>query len=362
MKNIDLYFDTEKNHYKILIGKDLFQQKVFADTLKGESVFIVSNETVAPLYLESLKQALANYQIHSFLLPDGEEFKTLESWQSLLNQMISVGLRRNDTVIALGGGVVGDMAGFAAATLNRGMSIIQVPTTLLSQVDSSVGGKTAVNHPSGKNLIGAFHQPSLVVSDISTLNTLPSRELLAGISEVIKAAIIDDRHFFDWLGDNVSQILSLQEEALTQVVEKACRIKAQIVALDAKEKGVRAWLNLGHTFGHAIETCAGYGTLLHGEAVAIGICLAAKFSHQRHRLSLPALEQIIGLIDAFGLPTQLPVDLDVSNLVAAMRLDKKNTSENITLILPEKVGQVMIDKNVLLQDVEQFLNEQRDRA
>lgn len=355
MKNIDLSFAAEQSHYKILIGEDLLKQEIFANVLKSDTVFIVSNETVAPLYLNTLKKALSGYKVHTYLLPDGEEFKTLDSWQLLLHQMISVRLRRNDTVIALGGGVIGDIAGFAAATLNRGMAIIQVPTTLLSQVDSSVGGKTAVNHPLGKNLIGAFHQPSLVVSDISTLSSLPKREYLCGISEIIKASIIADNSFFEWLGDNSQSILSLEQNVLAEMIEWACRIKADIVELDAKEQGVRAWLNLGHTFGHAIETCAGYGELLHGEAVAIGMCLAAKFSHQQEYLSLSDKQRIISLIQQFGLPTTLPVHLVASELANAMRLDKKNTSEMLTLVLPEKVGQVMIDRTVNIDEVEQFL-------
>lgn len=355
MKNIDLSFVAEQSHYKILIGEDLFKQEIFADTLKSDTVFIVSNETVAPLYIDPLKQAFSGYKVHTYLLPDGEEFKTLDSWQLLLHQMISVRLRRNDTVIALGGGVIGDIAGFAAATLNRGMAIIQVPTTLLSQVDSSVGGKTAVNHPLGKNLIGAFHQPSLVVSDISTLRSLPKREYLCGISEVIKASIIADNGFFEWLGDNSQSILSLEQDVLAEMIERACKIKADIVALDAKEQGVRAWLNLGHTFGHAIETCAGYGELLHGEAVSIGICLAAKFSYQQQHLSLSDKQRILTLIEQFDLPTRIPAHLGAAELTNAMRLDKKNTSEMLTLVLPEKVGQVMIDRAVYTKEVEQFL-------
>lgn len=362
MKYIDLSFDSDTPTYKILIGKDLFSKKIFADSLKGNAVFIVSNETVAPLYLEQLKLALSDYTVFSYLIPDGEEYKSLESWQELLNAMISVGLRRNDTVIALGGGVVGDIAGFAAATLNRGMSVIQVPTTLLAQVDSSVGGKTAVNHPFGKNLIGAFHQPCLVVSDIKTLDTLPSREFLAGIAEIIKAAIIADGKFFDWLFDNTAEILKHNEGALGRMIETACRIKADIVAQDAKENGIRAWLNLGHTFGHAIETCAGYGNLLHGEAVAIGMCLAAKFSLEAQRLSNSDFERIVGLITRFGLPTKIPDHLSANELTNAMRLDKKNTSENITLVLPEKVGQVMIDKNVSLNNINEFLTKVMEQS
>lgn len=358
MKNIDLSFKAEQSQYQIIIGNDLFKPEIFADYLKSDTVFIVSNETVAPLYLHLLKEALSGYKIHVCLLPDGEEYKTLESWQSILNQMVTVGLRRNDTVIALGGGVIGDIAGFAAAVLNRGMSIIQVPTTLLSQVDSSVGGKTAVNHPLGKNLIGAFHQPSLVVSDTSTLSSLPKREYLAGISEIIKASIITDEDFFEWLDDNVQPILSLEPVTVAEMIERACKIKANIVALDAKEQGVRAWLNLGHTFGHAIETCSGYGNLLHGEAVAIGICLAAKFSYEQQALSRSDFDRILALIKKFGLPDKMPTDLPASELVNAMRLDKKNISELLTLVLPQKVGQVMIDRTVTVEKVETFLTSQ----
>lgn len=355
MKKIDLSFTTEQSHYQILIGKDLFREEIFTNSLKSNTVFIVSNETVAPLYLDALKHSLSRYKVHTWLLPDGEQYKTLESWQSILNEMIRLGLRRNDTVIALGGGVIGDIAGFAAATLNRGMSVIQVPTTLLSQVDSSVGGKTAVNHPLGKNLIGAFHQPSLVVSDVSTLSSLPQREYLAGISEIIKASIIGDRDFFEWLSDNVVSILDQNEIVITAMIERACSLKAKIVALDAKEQGVRAWLNLGHTFGHAIETCAGYGQLLHGEAVAIGMRLAADYSYEQQLLAANERDKIIALIQRFGLSTQIPSELNSNELANAMRLDKKNVSEMLTLILPEKVGQVMIKKDVTIEEIELFL-------
>jgi 3-dehydroquinate synthase len=358
---LDLQLATKSSDYQILIGKDLLSDSNnFSSVIKGQQVFIVSNETVAPLYLKVLKNSLSQYETHSYILKDGEKYKSLSSLEDILDSMLKVGLRRNATLIALGGGVVGDISGFAAAIYQRGISFIQVPTTLLSQVDSSVGGKTAVNHPSGKNMLGAFHQPVRVVTDLNTLKTLPQRELLAGVAEIIKAAVIADRDFFEWLELNTESILAQESDTLATMIQRACAIKAKIVSLDEKEQGVRAWLNLGHTFGHAIERALGFGKLLHGEAVAIGMVMAAKYSVKLGLLSLSESVAIKQLIHGFGLPTNIDTQVDdvsASELVSAMALDKKNVDTDLTLILPKAIGKVTIEHNIKTQDVEQFIEQ-----
>lgn len=361
MNILDLQLPTKSSDYQILIGKDLLSDiNNFLPVIKGQQVFIVSNETVAPIYLEYLKNTLRQFNIHSYILKDGEKYKSLTYLQDIIDAMLTIGLRRNATLIALGGGVVGDIAGFAAAIYQRGINFIQVPTTLLSQVDSSVGGKTAVNHPSGKNMVGAFHQPVRVISDLNTLETLPKREFLAGIAEIIKVAIIADRVLFDWLEDNSENILSKKTESLAHMITTSCAIKAKIVSLDEKEQGVRAWLNLGHTFGHAIERVLGFGELLHGEAVAIGMVMAADYATQQEILSPSESEKIKRLIQSFGLATNIDCQaytVSASDLVSAMTLDKKNIDTDLTLILPKAIGKVTIRNNIKTQDVEQFIEQ-----
>lgn len=359
MKTLDLKLPEKSTDYQIVIGNNLLSDKDhFLPVIQGQQVFIVSNETVAPLYLSKLKNSLKGYSVHHFLLEDGERHKSFDNYQRILNAMLETGLRRNATLIALGGGVVGDMAGFAAATYQRGIRFIQVPTTLLSQVDSSVGGKTAVNHPLGKNMIGAFHQPCRVITDVTTLETLPEREFKAGIAEIIKAAILYDAGFFKWLEDNVQSILAHDADSLIGMIERACSIKAEVVSLDEKEQGVRAWLNFGHTFGHAIERCLGYGTLLHGEAVAVGMVMAAEYACEKQMLSVQSAEKIRRLISAYGLPVTLDLyvkQLTATGLVDAMALDKKNVDADLTLILPNAIGEVTIEHSVKPQDVEDYL-------
>ncbi|GAA4358463.1 3-dehydroquinate synthase [Kangiella marina] len=359
MKTLDLHLQSKSLDYQILIGKDLLSQnKHFTPVIQGQQVFIVSNKTVAPLYLETLQASLKGYECSVFLLEDGEQHKSFASYQHILDAMLDAGLRRNATLIALGGGVVGDMAGFAAATYQRGIRFLQIPTTLLSQVDSSVGGKTAVNHPKGKNLIGAFHQPSRVITDINTLTTLPDREFKAGIAEIVKAAILYDVTFFEWLETNVSKILSHDEEILVTMIERSCAIKAEIVSLDEKETGVRAWLNLGHTFGHAIERSLGYGELLHGEAVAVGIAMAAEYAVKMFGLPSEDSVRIVRLIESFGLPINIQSEqyhINATILAEAMTLDKKNVDADLTLVLPKSIGEVTIKHSVKVQDVERFL-------
>ncbi|WP_407929714.1 3-dehydroquinate synthase [Kangiella shandongensis] len=358
---LDLSFVPKKSSYQILIGKGLLtDSKVLSEVIKGQQVFIVTNETVAPLYLNVLKVALETFQVYNYILEDGEEFKSFANYQRILESMLDSGLRRNATLIALGGGVVGDMAGFAAATYQRGIDFIQIPTTVLSQVDSSVGGKTAVNHPQGKNMIGAFHQPSRVITDIQTLETLPVREFKAGVAEIIKAAVLYDASFFQWLESNVEAILKHDEDALSYMIQRSCEIKADVVSQDEREQGIRAWLNLGHTFGHAIERCLGYGKILHGEAVAIGMVLAAEFAESSKLLTSEESERIRLLISQFGLPVSLRdfnQVLTSSKLVNSMMMDKKNVDEDLTLILPKSIGKVTINHSVASQKVEQFLRQ-----
>ena len=359
MRTLDLKLQSKNSDYQIVIGKGLLCDKEhFTSVIKGQQVFIVSNDTVAPLYLDTLKNTLQDYQLHQYILKDGEQYKSFDNYHKILDSMLTAGLRRNATLVALGGGVVGDMAGFAAATYQRGIPFIQVPTTVLSQVDSSVGGKTAVNHPKGKNLIGAFHQPSCVITDVDTLKTLPRREFKAGLAEIIKAAIIHDARFFKWLEDNLSLILAGNEPVLMDMIEQSCKIKAAIVSMDEKELGVRAWLNLGHTFGHAIERAFGFGVLLHGEAVAIGMAMAADLSSDIGLLDNDSSLKIQGLIKKFGLPMELPMtekSIDATQLVEAMSLDKKNVDADLTLVLPKSIGEVTIKHSIKKQDVEQFL-------
>ena len=274
-----LQVDLGDRAYPIYIGSDLISNpEFFAQHIKGSRVMVVSNTTVAPLYLEQLKKALVDFNVSEVILPDGEEFKTLDVLNQIYTALLENRFDRTCTLIALGGGVVGDMTGYAAASYQRGVNFIQVPTTLLSQVDSSVGGKTGVNHPLGKNMIGAFHQPQAVIADTLTLNTLPDRELSAGMAEVIKYGLINDLEFFEWLEDNMEALMGRDLVLLAEAIRRSCADKAQIVAADEKESGQRALLNLGHTFGHAIETGMGYGKWLHGEAVGAGMAMAADMS------------------------------------------------------------------------------------
>ncbi|MGB8144932.1 MAG: 3-dehydroquinate synthase, partial [Chromatiaceae bacterium] len=290
--------------YPIHIGQQLLADPGwYQPHIRGRQVMVVTNVTVAPLYLTQVEQALAGYQVAQVILPDGEQYKTLEVWNRIFDGLLGNRFGRDCTLIAMGGGVVGDMAGFAAACYQRGVAFIQVPTTLLAQVDSSVGGKTGVNHPLGKNMIGAFHQPRAVIIDTDTLNTLPDREIAAGLAEVIKYGLIRDPAFFGWLEDRMPALLARDSEALAEAIERSCQNKAEVVAADEREAGQRALLNLGHTFGHAIETGMGYGTWLHGEAVGAGMCLAADLSHRLGWLAADDLVRARALIAAAGLPT-----------------------------------------------------------
>ncbi len=329
--------------YPIYIGEQLLSETaLFAAHIKGKEVLIVTNETVAPLYLDTLQSALSAYRLATVILPDGEQYKTLDIMQRIFDGLLQARMSRQATVIALGGGVIGDMAGFAAACYQRGVPFIQVPTTLLSQVDSSVGGKTAVNHPLGKNMIGAFYQPQCVFADTSTLNTLDDRQFAAGLAEIIKYGLINDAEFFDWLEANMAGLNARSPELLAQAISRSCQDKADIVAADEREQGVRALLNLGHTFGHAIETGCGYGVVLHGEAIAIGMVMAADLSQRLGWLDNATVGRIKAILQAANLPVTVPAGMTPETFMDLMAVDKKVQDGAIRLILLKAIGQAVI--------------------
>ncbi|GAA0636515.1 3-dehydroquinate synthase [Halomonas beimenensis] len=330
--------------YPIHIGPGLLgDARWLVPHLAGRQVMVVTNETVAPLYLERLKAALPDdLTVRELVLPDGEATKTLESVERIWDALLEAGFNRRCTLVALGGGVIGDMVGFAAACYQRGVAFVQVPTTLLSQVDSSVGGKTGVNHPRGKNMIGAFWQPRAVLIDTDTLSTLPSRELSAGLAEVIKYGLIRDEGFLAWLEARMADLRGLEPAALARAIERSCSLKAEIVAEDETEQGVRALLNLGHTFGHAIETHQGYGRWLHGEAVGTGMLMAAELSRRLGWLDEADVARTRAILEAAALPLAAPADMTGEDFLAIMRLDKKNLDDRLRLILLEGLGKACI--------------------
>jgi 3-dehydroquinate synthase len=328
--------------YPIFIGVGLLDDAtLLGAAIVARDVLVVSNEVVAPLYLARLERGLAGKRVASVILPDGEQHKTLATVERVLDAMVERRLNRDACVVALGGGVVGDMAGFAAACYQRGVDYVQVPTTLLAQVDSSVGGKTGVNHPGGKNLIGAFHQPRAVVSDIGTLGTLPPRELRAGLAEVIKVGLVADAGFLAWIEDNLEALLGLDAATLTYAIRRSCEIKAGIVAEDEHEHGRRALLNLGHTFGHAIETAAGYGAWLHGEAVGAGMLMAADLSARLGWLVPADVERVRSLLQRAGLPVAAP-RIGAARGLELMGMDKKVLAGRIRLVLLRRLGEGVV--------------------
>jgi len=329
-----LYVELGDRSYPIVIGSGLLDGGYdLSGFVRGSDCMVVSNETVAPLYYEKLLPNLAGRNVANVNLPDGEAYKTVATMQSIIDRLVETGANRDATVIALGGGVVGDIAGFAAACYLRGVNFIQVPTTLLAQVDSSVGGKTGVNHEKGKNLIGAFHQPQVVLVDTATLETLPDRELKAGLAEVIKHGAICDAEFFAWLEENMAALLRRDPDALVHAIRRSCEIKAEVVAADEREAGRRAVLNFGHTFGHAIEHCQGYGQWLHGEAVAAGMVMAAQLS------GLPDgdVERLARLIESADLPVE-PPPIAADDWIRAMGLDKKVQGKKLRFVLLGAIG------------------------
>jgi 3-dehydroquinate synthase len=317
---------------------------------------VVSNETVAPLYLERVVSSLEGLRVESVILPDGEQYKNLQVLNNIYDALLTQRFDRKCTLVALGGGVVGDMTGFAAATYQRGVDFIQIPTTLLSQVDSSVGGKTGVNHPLGKNMIGAFHQPRCVIADTDTLNTLDDRQLSAGLAEVIKYGLIDDLEFFTWLEGNVAALLRREPEAMAYAIARSCEDKARVVAADEKEAGRRALLNLGHTFGHAIETGMGYGEWLHGEAVGAGMVLAAELSAHLGWIESAVVERIHHLIAAAGLPVQAPSTLSSERFLELIAVDKKVLDGVLRLVLMKGLGQSVISDEVTSEQIRTVLD------
>lgn len=334
----------DERSYPIHIGRGLLQQiDLITPHLKQKRAVIVTNTTVAPLYLDPLRSTLESAQISvlAVVLPDGEAYKTWETLNLIFDALLEARCERSTTLFALGGGVVGDMVGFAAACYQRGMPFIQIPTTLLSQVDSSVGGKTAINHPLGKNMIGAFYQPKLVLADIGTLDTLPDRELKAGLAEVIKYGLIRDLPFFEWLEANMPKLLAREPEALAYAVQRSCANKAEVVAADERETGDRALLNLGHTFGHAIETGMGYGEWLHGEAVAAGTLIAARLSCLLGWLSADDVLRIEKLFVLAGLPVKGPA-LGAGRYLDLMSHDKKVIDGRLRLVLLTAIGKAVV--------------------
>lgn len=330
--------------YPIRIGTALYDRAdTYADLPAASSAVIVTNTTVAPLYAESLQAALAQRyaQVRVLALPDGEAHKNWHSLNMIFDQLLGAACDRKTLLVALGGGVVGDMTGFAAACYMRGVPFVQIPTTLLAQVDSSVGGKTAINHPLGKNMIGAFYQPLLVVCDLATLQTLPEREVAAGLAEIIKYGPIADAEFFAWLEAQMPQLRALELEPLRYAVQRSCQIKAEVVAQDEKESGLRAILNFGHTFGHAIEAAMGYGTYLHGEAVAIGMVMAADVSVRLGLMPADFVPRLQRLLQAAGLPIVAPW-IDADEFMQHMRVDKKAEAGDIKYVLIEALGRACV--------------------
>jgi 3-dehydroquinate synthase len=337
-----LQVDLGHSRYPITIGSGLLGDRAHLDELvPGQDLMVVTNTTVGRLYLQKLRAALGGRNVSECILPDGEQHKTLQTAGAVFDELIRKRLNRDGIVLALGGGVVGDIAGFAAACYQRGIGYVQLPTTLLAQVDSSVGGKTGVNHSGGKNLIGAFHQPLAVVADTDTLSTLPDRELSAGLAEVIKYGCIADRQFLDWLESNMERLIAREVEALTYAISRSCEIKASVVGEDEREQGRRAILNFGHTFGHAIEAATHYERYLHGEAVALGMMMAADFSRELGFIDAPAKERVDALVRRAGLPTQAP-KFGADRALELMRMDKKVLSGRVRLVLLERLGRGML--------------------
>lgn len=334
--------------YPIRIGGGLITRpELLVPFIRGGRAALVTNVTVAPLYLEPLAAGLtaSGIDVVRIVVPDGEAYKNWETLNAVYDRLLEARCDRQTTVIALGGGVIGDLAGFAAATYQRGVSLVQVPTTLLAQVDSSVGGKTAINHPRGKNMIGVFHQPLAVLADVNTLATLPERELRAGLAEVIKHGLIRDLGLFEWIEANIGQLLARDAEALVHAVRRSCEIKAEIVALDERETGLRALLNLGHTFGHAIETAMGYGAWLHGEAVAVGMVMAADLSHRLGFLGKDDVGRVVAVLKRTGLPVAVS-GITGPRFIELMSVDKKAAAGRIRFVLLDGLGSAVIHGEV----------------
>lgn len=358
-----LHVELGDRRYPIFIGSDLNPQSLLEPYIKGKQVMIVTNTTVAPLYLEHYVTAIEalGKTVATCILPDGEKYKNIEHLNLIFDALLEAGFNRDATVLALGGGVIGDMAGFASACFQRGVYFIQVPTTLLSQVDSSVGGKTGINHPLGKNMIGAFQQPQVVLADMAQLSTLPDRELSAGLAEVIKYALLGDLDFLLWLEENMDGLVGRDSALLAEAVYRSCVHKARIVANDEKEQGERALLNLGHTFGHAIESYLGYGVWLHGEAVATGMVMAADLSQRMGWISAEDLERTKKIIQRAHLPVKCPA-IPLDEFLAYMAHDKKVLNGQLRLVLMKSLGQAVISKEFDVELMKQAILANQEKA
>lgn len=351
-----LHVQLGERSYPIYIGNHLLSQTaLLAPHIGGAQVCIVTNSTIAPLYLPTLQAALADYGQTEVILPDGEAHKHWQTLNCIFDRLLSERHNRTTTIIALGGGVVGDMAGFAAACYQRGVRFIQIPTTLLSQVDSSVGGKTGINHPLGKNMVGAFYQPQAVLIDTALLATLPPREVSAGLAEVIKYGLLGDAEFLTWLEANIDALMALDVDALRYAIARSCENKARIVAADEKEGGVRALLNLGHTFGHAIETQLGYGQWLHGEAVGAGMAIAAELSAQLGWLTQEDVARVRALLQRAGLPVDAPSGMTVDHFIQHMSVDKKVLDGRLRFVLLKALGEAVVTDAAPLPAVQAVL-------
>jgi 3-dehydroquinate synthase len=338
-----LTVDLGDRSYPIHIGQGLLgNAALLLPHVRGRQVLVVSNETIAPLYMEPVLGMLADYDVNTVILPDGEQYKNLETLNIIYTALLKHRLNRGCTLVALGGGVVGDITGFAAASYQRGVAFLQIPTTLLAQVDSSVGGKTGVNHPLGKNMIGAFHQPRCVLIETDTLDTLDDRQLAAGLAEVIKYGLIHDADFFAWLEQNIEALKARDKRALAFAIERSCSIKAEIVAADERESGKRALLNLGHTFGHAIETGTGYGNWLHGEAIAAGMVMAADLSARHNWLPQSDVGRTAALLRRAGLPVAPPPEMSEQQFLDLMAVDKKAVDSGLRLVLLNAIGAAVV--------------------
>lgn len=350
---------AERSYPVIIESGALEQSSQWRPLIVSQKVLVVSNETVAPLYLQALLDSLEGMSVETFILQDGEASKSIANWTGIIDCLVDMKASRDVCLIALGGGVVGDICGFAAAAYMRGVSFIQIPTTLLAQVDASVGGKTAVNHVMGKNLIGAFHQPKAVVIDIKTLETLPAREFNAGLAEVVKYGAMCDSEFFWWLNSSADKIREREPETIIRLIEVSVRNKAQVVAEDELESGSRALLNFGHTFAHALEMLGGYTQLLHGEAVSIGMVVAARLSEIRGMCEPGVCDQISALLSSFALPTILPESLATDSIITAMAMDKKMLEGKTRLILLNALGSAVIDTGSSVDQIRSALEQSR---
>jgi len=349
MKKIIVKLD--KRSYPIFIGKNILLDRSLFDNVNKENLVLITNKKIEKLHISKIKNTLLKK--NKIIISDGEKYKNQDSITKIYNYLLKNKYSRDSCIVAFGGGVIGDMAGFAAATYQRGINFIQVPTTLLSMVDSSVGGKTGINHPLGKNMIGSFHQPIAVIVDTEILKTLSKRQFNAGMSEVIKYGIIKDKNFFNWIAKNTDKIKAQDPDSIIKIVKRSCEIKAEIVALDEKEKNIRALLNLGHTFGHAIENYLGYGKWLHGEAVACGFLIACSVAIQKNTMDISEYNKIKSLLKAFSLPTKLPKNINIERLFEIMSLDKKVKNNKMVYVIPNNIGKAYItnkiSKNIVIK-------------